>query len=58
MINSGVLSGSAYEAGKELFVTYINPMLQKLAQAISDIEADLESYRSADSHLDEDLLKE
>ncbi|MDR0299642.1 MAG: hypothetical protein LBI13_06120 [Streptococcaceae bacterium] len=64
VINSGVLSGAAYTAGKELFVTYINPMLQKLSQAISDIESDLEAYRSADNmvrqyenHLDEALLK-
>ncbi|KHD36188.1 hypothetical protein NL50_10460 [Clostridium acetobutylicum] len=49
VINSGVLSGAAYEAGKELFVAYINPMLQKLAQAVSDIEADLNAYRSADN---------
>lgn len=49
VINSGVLSGAAYEAGKELFVAYINPMLQKLTQAVSDIEADLNAYRSADN---------
>ncbi|MDR0300326.1 MAG: LXG domain-containing protein [Streptococcaceae bacterium] len=64
VINSGVLSGAAYEAGKELFVTYINPMLQKLSQAITDIENDLNSYTTADyavrqyeNHLDEALLK-
>jgi hypothetical protein len=64
VINSGVLSGAAYEAGKELFVAYINPMLQKLSQAITDIENDLNSYTIADyavrqyeNHLDEALLK-
>lgn len=64
VINSGVLSSEAYEAGKELFVAYINPMLQKLAQAVSDIEADLNAYRSADNmvlqyenHLDDAQIK-
>ncbi|MFC4651604.1 hypothetical protein ACFO26_01600 [Lactococcus nasutitermitis] len=64
VINSGTLSGAAYTAGKELFETYINPMLQKLSKAITDIEEDLNAYRSADSrvrqyesHLDEALLK-
>ncbi|AYG01127.1 hypothetical protein [Lactococcus allomyrinae] len=64
-INSGTLSGAAYTAGKELFVAYINPMLQKLSQAISDIESDLVAYRNADgnvrqyeSHLDEVLIKQ
>ena len=41
VIDSGTLSGAAYTAGQTLFVAYINPMLQKLNQAIADIQGDL-----------------
>ena len=64
VIDSGTLSGAAYNAGKNLFVAYINPMLQKLNQAISDIQGDLRAYKSADSavsrygtHLDSDQIE-
>ena len=65
VIDSGTLSGAAYTAGQTLFVAYINPMLQKLNQAIADIQGDLKSYQSADSaisavgdHLDSDQIQE
>ncbi|GFH41954.1 hypothetical protein Hs30E_05050 [Lactococcus hodotermopsidis] len=65
VIDSGTLSGAAYKAGQTLFVAYINPMLQKLNQAIADIQGDLKSYQSADSaisavgnHLDSDQIQE
>ena len=64
VLDSGTLSGAAYNAGKNLFVAYINPMLQKLNQAISDIQGDLRAYKSADSavsrygtHLDSDQIE-
>lgn len=65
VIDSGTLSGAAYTAGQTLFVAYINPMLQKLNQAIADIQGDLKSYQSADSaisavgdYLDSDQIQE
>lgn len=63
VIDSGALSGAAYRAGQILFQTYISPMIQKLASAITDIKGDLDSYKSAEqevrylsSHLDEAKL--
>ncbi|GAB2021058.1 hypothetical protein RyT2_01310 [Pseudolactococcus yaeyamensis] len=65
VIDSGTLSGAAYKAGQTLFVVYINPMLQKLNQAITDIQGDLKSYKTADSaisavgnHLDSDQIQQ
>ena len=65
VIDSGILSGSAYRAGQSLFQTYITPMIQKLDSAIDDIQRDLDSYKKAEqhvralgSHLDENYLKE
>ncbi|MGX7049579.1 hypothetical protein RU86_GL001645 [Lactococcus piscium] len=65
VIDSGALSGAAYRAGQSLFQTYISPMIQKLASAITDIKGDLASYKTAEqevrylsSHLDEEKLNE
>lgn len=64
VVDSGVLSSAANTAGRDLFKTYIDPMIQNLSNAIDDIESDLTSYRTAEgmarqheSHLDEELLK-
>lgn len=64
VINSGTLSGAAYTAGQEMFETYIVPMIQKLSQAVEDIESDLKAYKSAsqaassvNSHLDSEIIK-
>lgn len=51
VIDSGVLSGAAYRAGQRLFQTYILPMIQKLASAITDIQGDLDSYKRAEQEV-------
>ena len=51
VIDSGALSGAAYRAGQRLFQTYISPMIQKLASAITDIQGDLDSYKRAEQEV-------
>lgn len=50
-IDSGTLSGAAYKAGKQIFVSYVDPLVQKLSLAVEDIENDLGAYRSADAEI-------
>lgn len=50
-IDSGTLSGAAYKAGKQMFVSYVDPLVQKLSLAVEDIENDLGAYRSADAEI-------
>lgn len=51
VIDSGKLSGAAITAGKNLFQTYIFPMINQLTLAIDDIQNDLTSYKVADSQI-------
>jgi hypothetical protein len=65
IIDSETLKGAAYSAGRTMFVTYIDPMVQKLNEAISDIRNDLSTYRAADgeirsidNHIDGNLVQQ
>lgn len=48
-LDSGELQGAAYTAGRGLFSDIIIPSIQKLQQAIDDIQMELASYQAADS---------
>ena len=48
-IEAGRLQGAAYEAGKNLFGNIIIPCIQKLQEAIDDIQIELNSYKNADA---------
>ncbi|WEV59482.1 polymorphic toxin type 44 domain-containing protein [Bifidobacterium sp. ESL0728] len=63
-VNSGMLKGAAYMAGKGMFVTYIAPMVHQLNEAVGDIRDDLDAYRTSDgqiravdNHIDGDLVQ-
>ncbi|MDF7640494.1 polymorphic toxin type 44 domain-containing protein [Bifidobacterium sp. ESL0784] len=63
-VNSGTLKGAAYTAGRGMFVAYIDPMVQKLHEAVEDIQNDLNAYRASDgeiravdTHIDGDLVQ-
>ncbi|WEV67882.1 polymorphic toxin type 44 domain-containing protein [Bifidobacterium sp. ESL0769] len=50
-VNSGMLKGAAYTAGREMFVMYIDPMVQKLNEAVGDMQNDLNAYRASDGEI-------
>jgi hypothetical protein len=61
-LTSGSLQGVAYNAGRELFAGLVEPTESKVAQALDDVNSDLNAYKQANSliaHygvLDEDNL--
>ena len=48
-LDTGVLQGAAYTAGRGLFSELILPAIGKLGEAIDDIQAELRSYEHAHS---------
>ncbi|QIM16175.1 hypothetical protein G7067_06670 [Leucobacter insecticola] len=50
-LDSGVLQGAAYTAGRGLFSDLIIPSIEKLGEAVDDVHAELASYEHAHSVL-------